>query len=66
MRKSGESNFDKEFTGENPRISQTDKLFIMNIDQTQFEGFSFVNTEFIVNTWRGKEKITIVAMAVLL
>ena len=44
------SNFDKEFTGENPRISQTDKLFIMNIYQTQFEGFSFVNTEFIVNT----------------
>ncbi|XP_013393056.1 calcium-dependent protein kinase C isoform X4 [Lingula anatina] len=42
------SNFDKEFTKETAKLTPTDKLFIMNLDQTEFAGFSFVNPEFIV------------------
>lgn len=42
------SNFDKEFTTEAPKLTPTDKLFIMNLDQTEFTGFSYVNPEFIV------------------
>ncbi|KAJ8318143.1 hypothetical protein KUTeg_003234 [Tegillarca granosa] len=41
------SNFDREFTSEAPKMTPTDKLFIMNLDQTEFHGFSFVNPEFI-------------------
>lgn len=41
-------NFDKEFTSEAPKLTPTDKLFIMNLDQTEFAGFSYVNPEFIV------------------
>lgn len=43
------SNFDREFTNEAPKLTPTDKLFIMNLDQTEFDGFSFVNPEFIVS-----------------
>ncbi|XP_063445651.1 calcium-dependent protein kinase C-like isoform X1 [Mytilus trossulus] len=43
------SNFDREFTSEAPKMTPTDKLFIMNLDQTEFAGFSFVNPEFIVS-----------------
>lgn len=43
------SNFDREFTSEAPCLSPTDKLFIMNLNQHEFEGFSFVNPEFIVD-----------------
>uniref|UniRef100_A0A183SS93 Non-specific serine/threonine protein kinase n=1 Tax=Schistocephalus solidus TaxID=70667 RepID=A0A183SS93_SCHSO len=42
------SNFDSEFTKEPVRLTPTDKLFIMNLDQTEFPGFSFVNPEFVV------------------
>ncbi|CAH1794655.1 unnamed protein product [Owenia fusiformis] len=42
------SNFDREFTSEKPMLTPTDKLFIMNLDQTEFSGFSFVNPEYIV------------------
>ncbi|TGZ56257.1 hypothetical protein CRM22_010186 [Opisthorchis felineus] len=42
------SNFDPEFTKETTVLSPTDKLFIMNLTQTEFTGFSFVNPEFIV------------------
>lgn len=43
------SNFDREFTSEAPCLSPTDKLFIMNLDQHEFDGFSFVNPEFVVS-----------------
>lgn len=42
------SNFDREFTSEAPKMTPTDKLFIMNLDQTEFTGFSYVNPEYIV------------------
>lgn len=41
------SNFDKQFTGEKTDLTPTDKLFMMNLDQTEFMGFSFLNPEFI-------------------
>lgn len=41
------SNFDKQFTGEKTDLTPTDKLFMMNLDQTEFMGFSFLNPEFV-------------------
>ncbi|OQR69914.1 protein kinase C [Tropilaelaps mercedesae] len=34
------SNFDKQFTSEKVDLTPTDKLFMMNLDQTEFQGFS--------------------------
>uniref|UniRef100_A0A1I8IK28 Protein kinase domain-containing protein n=1 Tax=Macrostomum lignano TaxID=282301 RepID=A0A1I8IK28_9PLAT len=45
------SNFDRQFTDEAAKLTPTDKLFIMNLDQTEFTGFSYVNPEFIVDAW---------------
>ncbi|CAH8634833.1 unnamed protein product [Heterobilharzia americana] len=42
------SNFDSEFTKDTPELTPTDKLFVMNLTQTEFSGFSFVNPEFVV------------------
>ncbi|CAF1262270.1 unnamed protein product, partial [Didymodactylos carnosus] len=44
------SNFDREFTNEALNFTPTDKLFIMNMDQTEFESFSFLNPIFISNS----------------
>ncbi|XP_065213061.1 protein kinase C, brain isozyme isoform X1 [Planococcus citri] len=41
------SNFDKQFTSEKIDLTPTDKLFMMNLDQTEFMGFSYLNPEFI-------------------
>ncbi|CAL8285815.1 unnamed protein product [Arctogadus glacialis] len=41
-------NFDKEFTKMPVELTPTDKLFIMNLDQTEFQGFSYTNPEFII------------------
>ena len=43
------SNFDREFTSEAPKLTPTDKLFIMNLDQTEFFGFTYTNPEFIID-----------------
>ncbi|XP_077059263.1 protein kinase C, delta b [Siphateles boraxobius] len=37
------SNFDREFLSEKPRLSQCDKNLIDSMDQTVFNGFSFIN-----------------------
>lgn len=42
------SNFDADFTNEQLKTTPTDKLFLMNLDQNMFAGFSYVNPEFIV------------------
>lgn len=43
------SNFDKQFTSEKTDLTPTDKLFMMNLDQTEFLGFSYLNPEFVIN-----------------
>ncbi|KAH8308731.1 hypothetical protein KR059_001088 [Drosophila kikkawai] len=40
-------NFDEVFTKEKTDLTPTDKLFMMNLDQNDFIGFSFMNPEFI-------------------
>lgn len=44
-------NFDKEFTKMVVELTPTDKLFIMNLDQNEFQGFSYTNPEFIIQVW---------------
>ncbi|XP_078274040.1 protein kinase C beta type isoform X2 [Rhinoraja longicauda] len=41
-------NFDREFTRQPVDLTPTDKLFIMNLDQNEFAGFSYVNPEFVI------------------
>ncbi|XP_043193763.1 protein kinase C, brain isozyme-like isoform X3 [Amphibalanus amphitrite] len=41
------NNFDKQFTSEKTDLTPTDKLFMMNLDQTEFSGFSYLNPEYI-------------------
>ncbi|KAG8014644.1 Protein kinase C beta type [Nibea albiflora] len=41
-------NFDKEFTKMVVELTPTDKLFIMNLDQNEFQGFSYTNPEFVI------------------
>ncbi|XP_054737930.1 protein kinase C, eye isozyme-like [Anastrepha obliqua] len=41
------SNFDKAFVGEKTYLTPTDKLFMMNLDQSDSIGFSYMNPEFI-------------------
>ncbi|KAI6229340.1 Protein kinase C [Aphelenchoides besseyi] len=40
------SNFDSEFTHEAPKLTPVDRLFLMNLDQSEFEGFTYINTEY--------------------
>jgi classical protein kinase C len=40
-------NFDKQFTTEKTELTPTDKLFMMNLDQAEFRGFSFLNPEYV-------------------
>ncbi|KAA0705589.1 Protein kinase C beta type [Triplophysa tibetana] len=40
-------NFDREFTKMAVEFTPTDKLFIMNLDQDEFLGFSFTNPEYV-------------------
>jgi classical protein kinase C len=40
-------NFDRQFTSEKTDLTPTDKLFMMNLDQNEFTGFSFLNPEYV-------------------
>lgn len=40
------SNFDQDFLNEKPRLSYSDKNLIDSMDQTAFNGFSFINPKF--------------------
>ncbi|KAG2455988.1 KPCB kinase, partial [Polypterus senegalus] len=42
------ANFDREFTKQPTELTPTDKLFIMNLDQNEFAGFSYTNPEFVI------------------
>ncbi|XP_073849016.1 protein C kinase 53E isoform X2 [Musca autumnalis] len=44
------SNFDKQFTSEKTDLTPTDKVFMMNLDQTEFVGFSYMNPGYVVPT----------------
>lgn len=43
------SNFDRQFTSEKTDLTPTDKLFMMNLDQNEFNGFSYLNPEFVTH-----------------
>ena len=46
------SNFDRQFTSEKTDLTPTDKVFMMNLDQNEFAGFSFLNPEFVQHVWK--------------
>lgn len=41
------AHFDADFTAATTELTPTDKLFMMNLDQTDFIGFSYLNPEFL-------------------
>eukprot|EP00063_Salmo_salar_P010499 XP_013985334.1 PREDICTED: protein kinase C beta type-like [Salmo salar] len=49
-------NFDKEFTKMPVDLTPTDKLFIMNLDQDEFLGFSYTNPEYPSDEATGEEE----------
>ncbi len=42
------SNFDGQFTNERFKLTPSDKQFMMNIDQKQFESFTYENNAFVI------------------
>lgn len=36
-------NFDKEFLSEPVKLTPVDRIFLMNIPESEFEGFTYVN-----------------------
>ncbi|CAF4527523.1 unnamed protein product, partial [Rotaria socialis] len=42
------SNFDEEFTSESIQLTPCDKQLLLNIDQTEFASFTYINNEFVI------------------
>lgn len=40
------SNFDRQFTSQKVELSPTDDSFMLNMDQSMFDGFSYTNQQF--------------------
>ncbi|CAI4220934.1 unnamed protein product [Auanema sp. JU1783] len=44
------SNFDKEFTSESVRLTPIDRLYLMNIEQSLFEQFDYINPAYPIDS----------------
>ena len=45
------SNFDKDFTSEEPSLTPVDPAIVKAINQEEFSGFSFINEDFAKNNY---------------
>lgn len=53
------SNFDKQFTSQNVGLSPTDESFMLNMDQSMFQGFSYTSESFKYPTTEEDDSIMV-------